>query len=975
VDTAEFLRLVWPDGSNFFVAELTKTGMRHYSVRDAEHAAKKISKLNSRPSNIYYAMASFKASQYIDAKGNPRQRTQENVAQLKCFWVDLDCKGKRTDYATQHDAISDIIRLCDTTGHPPPTAVVNSGYGIHAYWVLDSAIGADEWRTVARRWRATLDAHDVKHDASCTTDSARILRPIGTMNRKDSQDDKEVKLIGTTHPIISLKTFTEHLSGSLTPDLPSINSQFAGADLSLNDAASKSVEYAESSIREIVKECGLLRAVGSVGGNVSEPLWHKTLGVVRYTTEGDKAIHIFSRGHPDYTLEDTEAKSAAWNADGPPSCEVLRRESTLEMPEHCRSCKHFGSIKGPVSLGYTKTILVERSQVTSVVGTEEKLVEVALLPPSMGNKFKWDNGKLWRCVLDKEESKGKDAGVFEWIAFCDFLFYPSSYYTDAATKQQVVWTLREREGRYKEFEISGGAIGAGGMTLMRELGEQGVTAIVGGKNHMEAYIAHWGNELKKSKLAIATYPHFGWHKDSFLLGEMLFKPDGTEERVRIGGDAAAMVKYLTPTGSADRWTALIDAAYNHKGMEQYQFILGAGFGSVLMPFMGVAGGLTLSAISYTTGQGKTTAMRNAFSIYGCPDENTPVTLSRSSVTHKGIFAVAGLLHNLPVLVDEMTNIDGKELSDIVYTWSQGQPRIRLTSTGELAPVGFGWSGLLLSSSNKPMTSIIASSKPGADAELARLIEFDCASAHKLEKVLADEIFRELRQHYGHAGVVFVKYVVANQAEVKRLLVETQTLLDRKLSLTGDKRFWSAGYVAVLVGLTIAKRLGLHQFDMAALMTWVVRHHYEMCGEILANVSTPEECFGMMINDLSPGIMVTDIEGGRGTGGREAFVIKEPRAPYTGRAILNTGVGYLSQPALLDWCCKRQIDPKATINAGVAQGWVLNKGISEKRYPGKGSNHAMGQVRCFILDWAKLENSTNVSPMLAEVVKLCNKGGG
>lgn len=967
MDTAEFLRLIWPDGSTFFATELAKSGMKHHLVENTNQAAKQIAHLNKKSGNVYYAMASFKAAKYIDAKGKERKRTQENVDKLKCFWIDLDCKGGAADYPTQADAVKDILRLSAETNLPRPTATVNSGYGIHAYWVLDDALSEPEWMAVAKRWEATLNSHGVRHDSSCTTDSARILRPIGTHNKKSGAEPREVKLVGNVGAVISLEAFTSCLSGSPSGHVPS----FDDADLSLNQMAEDAVEFRPSSIHEIVKECALLHQLHAVGGNVSEPLWHKSIGLVKHTIEGAESVHEFSNKHRDYTAAATIAKAEAWGA-GPTTCDVFSRTAAQEMPQHCANCKHRGTITSPILLGYPKVMLTEKARVIAATGWEEKVVSVAALPVSMDKKFKWEYDKLWRNIPDKEKST-KDKAEFEWVVFGEQLFYPVSYYRDGSDKQQTIWVLREREGAYKELEVTGGALGAGGVALFRELGERGVTAVNGGKPHMEAYITHWGSELKKSRVGVVTYPHFGWHDKDFLLGETLYKSDGTEEKVRIGGDAAAMAKYLAPAGTNERWIELIDEAYNHKGMEQYQFILGAGFGSILMPFLGVAGGLTMSAISYVTGQGKTTAMRNAFGIYGCPDENTPVTLSRSSVTHKGIFAVAGLLHNLPVLVDEMTNIDGKELSDIVYTWSQGQPRIRLVGTGELAPVGFGWSGFLLSSSNKPMTSIIANAKPGADAELARLIEFDCASAHKLPKSQADKIFRELREHYGCSGRVFAKWVAGHQDEVKQMLHKVQTAIDTKLGLTGDKRFWSAGYAAVIVGLTIAKQLGLHQFDMQALMAWLLRHHRLMCGEIAANVSTPEECFGMMLNELSPGILVTDIEGGRGSGGKDAFIIKEPRAPYTGRAILGTGIGYLSQPAFLDWCGRKQIDPKATITAGVGQGWVLGAGETEKRYPGKGTNFAMGQVRCFVLDWAKLENSVTTMPMLAEVVKICSGG--
>jgi hypothetical protein len=944
--------------------------MKHHHVQSVEEAAKRIKWRDDKAdSNLYYAMASFKDAEYLDAKGKRRRRTQDNVAQVKCFWIDMDCKGKVNDYASQADAVRDIVRLCSETGLQKPTLVVNSGYGIHAYWVLEESISGDEWTAVANRWRTTLDAHGIKHDSSCTTDSARILRPIESHNRKVDALARDVKLVGNPGATISLEEFSSALSGQFATQPGPIRS-FGNVDLSLNEAGMDVVEHRPSSILEVVKECSLLSAVGKLGGNVSEPVWHRTIGVVKFTVEADKAIHLFSRGHPGYDYYATVEKAAAWGAD-PTSCEEMHKVSSSELPGHCQSCPHRGSIKGPLQLGYPKVMITEVARTTTATGFTESIVEVSALPPSMEGRFKWDAGKLWQNIFDKDASKEQKCEIYTWTPFCDMLFYPTGHFRDMDEKHQMIWTVREREGVYREFVLSGGALGAAGQPLFRELGESGVTSKNGGKPSMEAYIAHWASEIKRNAAATETYMRFGWHGNSFLLGDTMYTTVGSE-KVKVGADAAAMVKYFEPHGDIETWTKLVDEAYNHHGMEPYQFLIGSAFGSILVPFMNVAGGSITSAISYGTGQGKTTACKVGFGVYGCPDENTQVTLSRSSVTHKGIFAIAGILHNLPVIVDEMTNIDGKELSDIVYTWSQGQPRIRLMGTGELAPIGFGWSGTMMQSSNKPMTAIIASAKPGADAELARLVEFDCSGVKKLPKEKADKLFKSLKKQYGVAAQVYVPWVVQNIDEVKDLLERTQIAVDRKFGLTGENRYWSANYTVAIVGLMIAKRLKLINFDLQSTMLWCESQSKSMRGEISASTSSPEELFSMMLNDLAPGIVVTDIEGGRGAGGKDAYVIKEPNSKYTGRAILDTGLAYLIQPAVFEWCSKKQVDPKSMISAAYDRGWVKSL-VSEKRYPGKGTNFAMGQTRCFILDWALLGNSVQTAPHLAEVVHMMNTG--
>jgi hypothetical protein len=67
----------------------------------------------------------------------------------------------------------------------PLTVFVNSGYGLHIYWVLCEPLSESEWRKYAKRLAALFAKHGLKVDPSRTKDSASILRPPGTHNWKN----------------------------------------------------------------------------------------------------------------------------------------------------------------------------------------------------------------------------------------------------------------------------------------------------------------------------------------------------------------------------------------------------------------------------------------------------------------------------------------------------------------------------------------------------------------------------------------------------------------------------------------------------------------------------------------------------------------------------------------------------------------------------------------------------------------------
>jgi hypothetical protein len=95
---------------------------------------------------------------------------------------------------------------------PPPSMVVASGSGPnqHAYWLLDQPVGIEEIERVNHRLALALGA-----DLHCG-DSARIMRPAGSTNRKHSPPTA-VRLLGCDeHARVALADLTARLA----PDPP-----------------------------------------------------------------------------------------------------------------------------------------------------------------------------------------------------------------------------------------------------------------------------------------------------------------------------------------------------------------------------------------------------------------------------------------------------------------------------------------------------------------------------------------------------------------------------------------------------------------------------------------------------------------------------------------------------------------------------------------------------------------------------------
>jgi DNA primase len=107
-------------------------------------------------------------------------RIAKNAKWFKAFWLDLDC-GENKPYETQSIALDALKQFVTDTGLPRPT-IVNSGRGVHVYWVLTAPIFYNDWKPTAEAFKKFCAAYHLHADPSVTADAARILRVPETLN-------------------------------------------------------------------------------------------------------------------------------------------------------------------------------------------------------------------------------------------------------------------------------------------------------------------------------------------------------------------------------------------------------------------------------------------------------------------------------------------------------------------------------------------------------------------------------------------------------------------------------------------------------------------------------------------------------------------------------------------------------------------------------------------------------------------------
>src|SRR5206468_11348973 len=130
--------------------------------------------------------------------------------------------------------------------------------------------------------------------------------------------------------------------------------------------------------------------------------------------------------------------------------------------------------------------------------------------------------------------------------------------------------------KLREFDMPTSLAAAGGNELAKELGKYEVmmTDNKDAAVHLTAYMRNALNRLVRETEEMHTMTNFGWKDNmgAFLLGDRLYKKDGTTHKVVLGGTAASKASaFPPPRGTPQGWADGVNFMYNHKGAEAMQY--------------------------------------------------------------------------------------------------------------------------------------------------------------------------------------------------------------------------------------------------------------------------------------------------------------------------------------------------------------------------------------------------------------------
>jgi hypothetical protein len=902
MDTRQFLGSVLAPDGNYCVVGIKdqRTIQKFYSSIDAVLDA--ASNLDQEGYNAYFALGTF-----IE----PSNRKADNVKGLKSLFLDIDC-GPDKPYPTQLDAVKALLNFRRQYGIPNPSAVINSGGGLHVYWGLDRTYSRDEWLPAAHKLKEACLGFGVAIDPVVTADAARILRVPNTNNYKQSPP-LQVRIAKGYEANYSLEDIVSKL-----PEVVSVPTNIGRA---FNDQDRQDMEQAIGS-KYVKKFSRMVRAIAAGGGcnqirralmqpqDLGYPEWLHVLSIAKMCeVDGDKAIHLVSKNYPNYDPEETE--KVAQSIEYPHLCSTFEKD----YPAGCEGCPHKKNpkFKSPIRLcmevreaeSNVVTIPVTKQEPIEEDVEEQKVLQIQnaqityTIPEYPKPYFRESNGGVYMRTTD---DKGNP---HEKLIYKRDLYLTKRMYDPEAGPCYQFRHHTAREG-VKEFVIPSVELSSPD-SLRKAMGINDIFVLNKYAGELMGYIAAWIEELKNTEDEVELPLQFGWSDDhkSFLVGPKCVFAD----RIETNPPSSRTAQYMhmfSSKGTLEGWIKMANF-YNRPNFEVHQHMIGLAFGSPLVEFLENIHGSIFHITSALSGFGKTTGQFAGASVWG---DYSHLVLNGKD-TGNSIWNRVEVMKNIPVYVEEMTNTSGGNASEFCYAVADGHQKNRMGDGGQNKERvrGKTWALSVGTSGNVDLVEAIGAHRSSPQGEAARVTRTGVKKLLLLiqEVEEANEMNKNMKNNYGHAGIVFIQHVIKNLEQVKKLLEKTR---DRLLADTGydvTLRFAVGQGATNFTSLMIAKEIGLINWDLEAYYKWLIMMIKRTKIQLQEMVVDIKDLIGRYYTENVRGILRLKSDGGAPEDPMMEQLIMPDAMPsfdWVGRHEYDISKIYLIKSKFKQWCIKQ-----------------------------------------------------------------------
>jgi hypothetical protein len=906
----DFLKKVLPEGLIVIARPATK-GFLQKVCTTFEEAVVHAEKFDAQGKDCYFGLGSLLAPfKKREKDGKEEVRVSANINSLKCLFLDLDVEaGNPKKYETQADAIVALKIFCKDEAFPAPM-LVNSGGGIHAYWPFQTPISAYEWREMAQTFKAALAEYGLKADPTRTADSSSVLRVVGTHNYKGGMKRSVVLLKNVEpYPLEEIRIAVKGL-GERYKIAPIIRVPKADTPTSILGSNTEKTPETEVEIASVQAR------LNATPADCDYEQWRNIiwgLAALEWGCGLDMAIawSKTSKGPKRHDVNYVQTLYDKYDVSGGITARSLFHHTTEPAP--------------------TPTSVIVVDPVTGI--TTEITERKAPWPYAVGHK-----GQMLLTLKDKEPE-----------IVCPYeIRAVRRTRNERDNTDSVTWEVRyEQAGPWREFSMKQSLL-ARPEVLHAALYD--ISIVVGAAQiklmvpFMNAYIKQLQADAEIEQL----FSRMGWREENtkFVLGDMLYERSGESTQHRLSEEVKSEIRGLGPRGDLENWKQTIQF-FNSPGHEAHRFILYCGFGAPLLHLTGHKGVIVNG--SGDSGAGKTTAIKAAASIFGHPVDFL-INGTDGGTTENALYAKLGAYNNLPFPLDEITLIDPKILGKFAMNVNQGVGKIRLMRSGGINQTILTWATIVLSSANTDIYGTLSQSRADAGAEAMRVLQIPFVMPKSHTKAEADRFLRELQEHHGTAGHLYIQYITQEYEAVKARVIAAVEVIDRMANISTAERFWSGVIASAMAGGLAARRLGLlANFPIEQDITWVIKKLSTSRKEMVDHIASPCEVISEFMETRVGETLTVSQTLKANIAPR---VDQSPRGSLCIRHEVDAGIVYIMRSEFRRYCTETGANYGAIQKDLVDRQALLDH--NRQVVLGKGTDLGKGQVRCWVVDLSKIQ---------------------
>ena len=904
----QFYEKALPTQGVYCIASIDKSGkILQRFTETLDNLINQIERFKKQDLNVYVALASFEGY----------SRKAVDAIALRSFFVDLDV-GEGKGYPSKEGALIALNGFLHIEQLPPPV-VVDSGTGIHAYWLFSEEVPVAEWKVYAEKFKERCINGGLEIDPVVTADAARILRCPDTFNYKTTPPSPS-KFLSTDFNQYSFDIFKDYLDGGMEvgQGLPGIKSESKQDIKDILNLAPKGLDedtlallkrdnfeksFADLAIKSLNNEgCGQIKHILENANSLPEPLWYAGLSIARRCEDWEEAIHAMSEDYTDYSRESTikKAEQSIKEATGPHRCEKFNSLN----PDVCNKCPYRGKISTPLQLAeklrITKPVeTTEEKDEEDAVGGESDTKTVPLIPdfPEFLYPFiRGVNGGVYYMPPPKVDKKGNKTQDDPILLTSTDLF-PVKRMRSKADGECLLMANIAPKDPYLEFLLPMKEVYSA-ESFKKIMAANGVFAPVSVIPHLTSYIIKWGQYLLNTLPAENMRMQMGWTEESdcFVIGNTEITKSGEERHSPSSPFVRGIAKLLKPVGTYAAWR---DAAniMDRPEFDMHVFGMLCGFGSPLMRYTSTSG----VSVSYTgeSGGAKTGALYAGLSLFGNPKE-----LSVFDATDNGMIGRYLGMHNLMLGCDEVTNKDSKALSQLIHRISHGKAKIRMQASINAEREYEMFASMIgFFTCNDPIYDKLTEDKANPGGEMARCIEFliPKSSLFTGNSRVGKAVFDTFRTNYGFAGPMFIKELFkAGDSKREDVMGKWTEKFMSDFGQDSSHRFYENLISSTFGGGQIAVDADIVKYNLDRVYNTVVSEMIKIRDKTVKFTPTDYKALiGEFINQYHSGLLVLN----------DGKVLTEPRNALVGRVEVHNQISYVSKTAFKTFLAEKHVSSR------------------------------------------------------------------